>query len=64
MCVRQGKKCELATPSVNFSGINKAIEKLEREEIEAKAALNAANAQINAATKATRIKRLTLKRLY
>ena len=43
-CVRKGKKCQPAEPVVNFSGIDKAIEKLEREELETEAALDAATA--------------------
>ncbi len=35
-CVRLGKKCEPDELTVNFSIINKAIEKLEREELETK----------------------------
>lgn len=34
-CIRTGKKCEPAEPVVNFAGIDRALEKLEREELEA-----------------------------
>ena len=36
-CVRTSKKCEPAESVVNFAGINRAMEKLEREEMEAEA---------------------------
>ena len=37
-CIRTGKRCEPAEPVVNFEGINKALERLEKEELEAEAA--------------------------
>ena len=36
-CVYTGKKYEPVEPVVNFKGINKALERLEKEEIEAEA---------------------------
>ena len=62
-CVRKDKKCEPAVPVVNFSTIDKAIEKLKRKELEAEAALNTTNAQIKIATELARTKRSKLKRL-
>lgn len=62
-CVRKGRKCEPAEPVVNFSGIDKALEKLEREELETEAALDLANAQAQAANETARVKQAKLKRL-
>jgi len=42
-CIRLRKQYEPAIPAVHFSGINKAIEKLEREEMETEVAWEAAN---------------------
>ncbi len=36
-CIRSGKKCEPAEPVVNFASIDRAMEKLEREELETEA---------------------------
>ena len=33
-CIRSGKKCEPAAPAVNFSGIDRALAKLECEALE------------------------------
>ncbi len=55
-CIRLGKQCEPAVPVVHFSGIDKAMEKLEREEMETEAAWEAAN-EI-ARQKQTKLKRL------
>jgi len=41
-CTRAGKKCEPAVPVVHFSGIDRALAKLEKEEEEAEAAMDAA----------------------
>ncbi len=41
--IRLGKQREPAIPVVHFSGINKAMEKLEREEMETEVAWEAAN---------------------
>ena len=45
-CVRSSKKYKPAEPVVNFAGIDRAIEKLEREEIEAEVLQAAATEQI------------------
>ena len=45
-CVRSGKKCEPTEPVVNFAGIDRAMEKLEREEMEAEALQATATEQI------------------
>lgn len=62
-CVRKGKACEPAEPIVNFSGIDKAMEKLEREELEAEAAIDAAHAQAAAANEVARVKQSKLRRI-
>lgn len=55
-CIRTGRKCEPAEPAVNFAGIDKALEKLEREELETEAAWEAA-------VELARVKQSKLKRL-
>ena len=62
-CVRKGKKCQPAEPVVNFSRIDKAIEKLEREELKIEAALDTATAQAEAANNIARAKQNKLRRL-
>ena len=41
--VHTGKRCEPAESIVNFDGINKAMKRLEKEELETEAAWEAAN---------------------
>jgi len=41
--IRLGKQCEPAVPIIHFSSINKAIEKLERKEVEIEVAWEVAN---------------------
>ena len=45
-CIRSGKKCKPAEPVVNFSGINRALAKLERKELEAEALLESSLAKL------------------
>ena len=42
-CVRRKKKCKPYEPVVDFSGIDKAMSKLEQEELKAEALWEAAN---------------------
>ena len=44
--IRSGKKYKPAEPVVNFSGINRALAKLERKELEAKALLKSLLAKL------------------
>ena len=45
-CIRSGKKYEPAEPVVNLSGIDRALAKLEREELEAEALLESSLAKL------------------
>ena len=45
-CIRSGKKYKPAEPVVNFSGINRALAKLERKELEAEALLESSLAKL------------------
>ena len=44
--IRSGKKYKPAEPVVNFSGINRALAKLERKELEAEALLESSLAKL------------------
>lgn len=55
-CIRTGKKCEPVEPVVDFSAFDRAMAKLEREELETEAAWEAA-------TELVRVKQAKLKRL-
>ena len=44
--IRSGKKYKPAEPIVNFSGINRALAKLERKELEAEALLESSLAKL------------------
>ena len=44
--VRKGKKYKSAVLTVNFSNINRAIEKLNRKEVEVEAVLDVANCKV------------------
>ena len=63
-CVRKGKKYEPAVPVVSFAGIDRAMERLEQEELRVEAALEAANAHADAANAAARKERSKIKRLH
>lgn len=62
-CVRTGKKCEPAEPVVNFSAIDKAMERLEREEERAEQAQEAAVHAQEAAVQQLRLSQAKLRRL-
>ncbi len=62
-CIRTGKKYEPAEPVVNFGSIDRAIEKLEREEVETEATQEATNETARAANEVARVKQSKLKRL-
>ena len=62
-CVRTGKKCGPAAPKVDFSSIDRAMEKLEKEELETEAAWKAANELARSAQETARTKQSKLERL-
>ena len=62
-CIRTRKKYEPAEPVVNFNSIDRAIEKLKREEVKTEAAQEAANETARVINEVARVKQSKLKRL-